>query len=239
MSSSGEIGRSRTIGKGGSSSEPRSRRSRYRRVAAIVQGARLLPIVLRQADGGVLDALGGRDVPVPARPPMGVHGALAASLAVRASARPRSGRAEARDRGGAPLVRGPVRAPRRPDGRGDVIQRFGSALNLNVIAVDGVYAPDETGELLFRSAPHPTTGDVEALIERIATRCEARPPLAKSRLVALENGRVALVLRRPWSDGTTERCSRARSSWSGWRRWCRRGRATRCCTMGCSRPGRS
>jgi hypothetical protein len=86
-----------------------------------------------------------------------------------------------------------------------VIQRFGSALNLNVIAVDGVYAPDETGELLFRSAPHPTTGDVEALIERIATRCEARPPLAKSRLVALENGRVALVLRRPWSDGTTEK----------------------------------
>jgi hypothetical protein len=41
-------------------------------------------------------------------------------------------------------------------------------------------------------------------LERLC-RYVLRPPLAKSRLVALDDGRVALVLRRPWSDGTTEK----------------------------------
>jgi hypothetical protein len=67
-----------------------------------------------------------------------------------------------------------------PDGQTGavtVVQRFGSALNLNVhfhiLAVDGVYAPESDGKPTFRTAPAPTTGDVEALIERIATRCES------------------------------------------------------------------
>ncbi len=41
-------------------------------------------------------------------------------------------------------------------------------------------------------------------LERLC-RYVLRPPLAKGRLVALEDGRVALRLRRPWSDGTTEK----------------------------------
>ena len=55
------------------------------------------------------------------------------------------------------------------------IQRFGSALNLNLHAhalhLDGVYVERE-GELQFVPLPPPTTEDVEELVVEIAGRCE-------------------------------------------------------------------
>jgi hypothetical protein len=58
-----------------------------------------------------------------------------------------------------------------------VIQRFGSALNLNVhlhcLVLDGVYAPDPTtGALVFHRVRAPSTRDVEGLVLRTADRCE-------------------------------------------------------------------
>jgi len=67
----------------------------------------------------------------------------------------------------------------RPDGKGGsitAIQRFGSALNLNlhfhVIVLDGVYVRGADGALSFkRVIPH--TADVEHLVGEIADACEA------------------------------------------------------------------
>ena len=66
-----------------------------------------------------------------------------------------------------------------PDGRTGsvtVLQRFGSALNLNLhyhgILLDGVYVRDAKGALRFRPVT-PHTSDVEALVVEIATACEA------------------------------------------------------------------
>ena len=58
-----------------------------------------------------------------------------------------------------------------------VIQRFGSALNLNVhfhaLVIDGVYDVDaRTGRLRFHRAKGIRTEDVERLILRISERCE-------------------------------------------------------------------
>jgi len=53
-----------------------------------------------------------------------------------------------------------------------VVQRFGSALNLNVhfhvLALDGVYARGPDGRLVFHRDRPPTTEDVERLVEQIA-----------------------------------------------------------------------
>ncbi len=53
-----------------------------------------------------------------------------------------------------------------------LIQRFGSALNLNVhfhmIFVDGVYVTDAAGELVFRAARSPSAGALQALVQRLA-----------------------------------------------------------------------
>lgn len=59
-----------------------------------------------------------------------------------------------------------------------VVQRFGSALGLNVhlhsLVPDGVFFPDaRTGKVGFARAPSPTTAEVEALVVRLAERCEA------------------------------------------------------------------
>ncbi len=52
-----------------------------------------------------------------------------------------------------------------------VIQRFGSALNLNVhfhtLMIDGVYAVGPDGVVMFHPLPAPTDGDVAAIAERI------------------------------------------------------------------------
>jgi hypothetical protein len=57
-----------------------------------------------------------------------------------------------------------------------VVQRFGSALNLNVhfhaLFLDGVYARDPGGALRFRAVPAPTTPEVEALVSRVSARAE-------------------------------------------------------------------
>jgi Putative transposase/Transposase zinc-binding domain len=54
------------------------------------------------------------------------------------------------------------------------IQRFGSALNLNVhlhtLAVDGVFAPDAQGEMRFVPATPPTAPEIARLVAAIATR---------------------------------------------------------------------
>ena len=57
-----------------------------------------------------------------------------------------------------------------------VVQRFGSALNLNVhfhaLVIDGVYdVDDRTGQLRFYRAKEIGTTDVEDLIVRIAEKC--------------------------------------------------------------------
>jgi hypothetical protein len=66
-----------------------------------------------------------------------------------------------------------------PDGRGGsvtAIQRFGSALNLNlhfhVVALDGVFVRGADGRLSFRRVV-PRTADIEALVAEIAEACEA------------------------------------------------------------------
>lgn len=58
-----------------------------------------------------------------------------------------------------------------------VVQRFGSALNLNVhlhlLVLDGVYVEQADGTLRWRRVGAPTTAEVEALVERVASRIEA------------------------------------------------------------------
>jgi hypothetical protein len=55
-----------------------------------------------------------------------------------------------------------------------LIQRFGSALNLNIhfhmLFLDGVYRVDGTGAAVFRQSAAPSAPDLQALLERIALR---------------------------------------------------------------------
>lgn len=57
-----------------------------------------------------------------------------------------------------------------------IVQRFGSALNLNVhvhaLVLDGVYAPGRGGQLRFRRTPAAEPGEVAALAGTIARRVE-------------------------------------------------------------------
>jgi hypothetical protein len=58
-----------------------------------------------------------------------------------------------------------------------VVQRFGSALNLNLhfhcLVLDGVYVEDaRTGALSWHRCGSPSTSDVQELAERIAWGCE-------------------------------------------------------------------
>ncbi len=67
--------------------------------------------------------------------------------------------------------------PRGETGTITVIQRFGSALNLNVhfhvLMLDGVYTEGCVGgELEWHRAPTPRTSEVEELVVAIALRCE-------------------------------------------------------------------
>lgn len=53
-----------------------------------------------------------------------------------------------------------------------LIQRFGSALNLNVhfhmLLLDGVYEIDEAGQAVFRQVPEPDAQDLQSLVAHIA-----------------------------------------------------------------------
>lgn len=55
-----------------------------------------------------------------------------------------------------------------------LIQRFGSALNLNVhfhmIFLDGIYLAAGDGEPVFRHVPSPTAVQLQALVQQIAER---------------------------------------------------------------------
>ena len=57
-----------------------------------------------------------------------------------------------------------------------VVQRFGSALNLNVhfhvLFLDGGYARRPSGELAFRPSPPPTHAELQALVEDVARRLD-------------------------------------------------------------------
>ena len=55
-----------------------------------------------------------------------------------------------------------------------LIQRFGSALNLNVhfhlLVLDGVYRREGEGRLRFVPVPAPSTEELKGLVQRIAER---------------------------------------------------------------------
>ena len=55
-----------------------------------------------------------------------------------------------------------------------IVQRFGSALNLNVhlhaMVMDGVFARDERGDVHFHAARHPTPPDLTPLLVTLARR---------------------------------------------------------------------
>jgi hypothetical protein len=55
-----------------------------------------------------------------------------------------------------------------------LIQRFGSALNLNIhfhmLFLDGVYYPDQSGKLRFKRTPRPSLEELQALTHTISVR---------------------------------------------------------------------
>jgi hypothetical protein len=55
-----------------------------------------------------------------------------------------------------------------------LIQRFGSALNLNVhfhmLVLDGVYSREAEGRLRFVPVPAPSTAELKRLVQRMAER---------------------------------------------------------------------
>ena len=59
-----------------------------------------------------------------------------------------------------------------------LIQRFGSALNLNIhfhrLVLDGVYVPGQGGPQ-FRRLPPPSTAEIEVLLARITRRIAVGP----------------------------------------------------------------
>ena len=123
-----------------------------------------------------------------------------------------------------------------------VIQRFGSALALNVhfhtVMMDGVYRVDGARAPRFVRVPAPSDRDVVAVSVDVHKRVTelladwdsegddvgrdntaikaddregrehllryiARPPLSDERLSQMEDGRVAVRLKKAWRDGTT------------------------------------
>ncbi len=112
--------------------------------------------------------------------------------------------------------------------------------------LDGVYARERNGRIVFHPVPAPTDQDIAAVTERVfrvvtnemeaghddfGARCAqvegfnlhanvriaandragletlcrymGRPPLSADRLTEIGDGKLALRLKRPWSDGTT------------------------------------
>jgi hypothetical protein len=95
------------------------------------------------------------------------------------------------------------------------LQRFGSALNLNLhfhtLALDGAYTGIRGPEAPTRFLPLPPPDDDEVMpvLAGTARRLErlccyvARPPLANERLEELPDKRLALRLKTRWRDGTS------------------------------------
>jgi Putative transposase len=109
-----------------------------------------------------------------------------------------------------------------------VIQRFGSALNLNVyfhaLVLDGVFAEDEGGSLAFherRGLRSLDVAEVLAIVDPLVSRQLRRrglaggddasdtdawteeAPVAAERLQRTADDQVVVSWRRPWRDGTT------------------------------------
>jgi hypothetical protein len=86
------------------------------------------------------------------------------------------------------------------------VQRFGSALNLNLhfhaVVLDGVYAPKAGGEPEFFPLRAPETSDVLKVVERVA---QAVPAMLKRRGLEQGNGEAEdsdkLVCEDPWLAG--------------------------------------
>ena len=86
------------------------------------------------------------------------------------------------------------------------VQRFGSSLNLHVhfhvVVLDGTFARDEAGRVVFQEAPAPERGELQAIVRRVHTRAatwlarhapgdtHAQGPLAACADAALRRGTV-------------------------------------------------
>lgn len=95
-----------------------------------------------------------------------------------------------------------------------IIQRFGSALNLNVhthlIVLDGVFAEDGRGGLRFHAAPAPREDEMDALVATIARRT-AR--LLRRRRVLVDEAESGD--RDPWADAAPALAGMAAASVRG------------------------
>jgi hypothetical protein len=96
---------------------------------------------------------------------------------------------------------GLIRATGHP-GAVTLIQRFGSALNLNIhfhkIFLDGVYLPVKGATPAFRHVPAPTGAELQELVQQIAVRIgkvlEQRGLIERD----MENARLAWVRAARW-----------------------------------------
>jgi hypothetical protein len=109
-----------------------------------------------------------------------------------------------------------------------LIQRFGSALNLNIhfhmLFLDGVYLFKGAHPPLFRPVAGPSANELQRLVEQIGAqegqvlerrgliereklerlcRYVSRPPVAEDRLALTATGHVRYTLKTPYRDGTT------------------------------------
>lgn len=143
----------------------------------LVQGPGGVPELHRSPHGRTLGGSGGQRPHPSTRPPVGAHRAV--SVAIPPGFRPRS-----LSRGGPGLRSRAARLrtppgpqggrPGWPGGAVTAIQRFGSALNLNVhfhtLVIDGVIAEDDAGRQRLHPMPPPSDEDVGRLLAQIRRR---------------------------------------------------------------------
>ena len=103
-----------------------------------------------------------------------------------------------------------------PGGTVTLIQRFGSAANLNIhlhcLVLDGVYRRGADGVPVFVQAGAPSDDELHAAVrveaherKRLEQLCRTItwPALADERVQLNAAGQVELKLKTPWRDGTT------------------------------------
>ena len=110
-----------------------------------------------------------------------------------------------------------------------LIQRFGSAANLNIhlhcLVLDGVYRRTES-EPVFQEVRAPTGAEMQGLLEKIVARL-MKMPTRLGTLVA-EEGMTYLADRRCWA------CEPCRAEMRKPRRACARMRTASACMPGCA-----
>ena len=95
-----------------------------------------------------------------------------------------------------------------------LIQRFGSALNLDlhfpVLFIDGVFSLRGNGQLRFHRVNAPTSKELNSLVATITYRIamrprryNSRPALSEPRLELTDQGVVRYALKSAYRDGTT------------------------------------